>query len=175
LDEARKLEKNLADLFALIAGGNAEDETIYRHAILEAQLEDILNHIGQLGFAADLETEEIINGMSMSGGADKEEKERIREEIEIARQASHETKKEEVQTRVEEKMEEVKDKVEILKTAKVRSDESQAANQGNAGENPSENAGENPGSSENAGDNAGDGTGDNTGGNGNSSSGGGKN
>ncbi|MFO7612147.1 MAG: hypothetical protein R6W99_06670 [Clostridia bacterium] len=175
LDEAIKLEKNLADLSALIAGGNAKEETIFRHAILEAQLEDILNHIGQLGFTAELETEEIINGMSMSGGADKEEKERIREEIEIAREASHEAKKEEVRTRVEEKMEEVKDKVEILKTAKGKSDESQAAKQNNPGENAENNAGENAGNSKNSGDDAGDETGGNAGENGNSSSGGSKN
>lgn len=116
LREASKIEENLEKLAALIASGEADDEMIERHAVLTIQLESLLMQMEQMGIAADMETEEILNGMSQYKGADAEEKARIREEIKEAKKAEIDAKQEENRTRVEEKMAEVKEKVAMLKS-----------------------------------------------------------
>ena len=137
LRDASKIEKEIAEIEALIAKGEAGDDTVLRYEVLFGQFNEILSSIDAIGVQADLETDEIINGMAKMKGADKEEKEQIREEIKIAKEAEQDAEHEEIGNRVEEKLAEVKDKVQMLQSAKGKAEEDQES------ENPGEG---NPGS-----------------------------
>jgi len=137
LRDASKIEKEIAEIEALIAKGEAGDDTVLRYEVLFGQFNEILSSIDAIGVQADLETDEIINGMAQMKGADKEEKEQIREEIKIAKEAEQDAEHEEIGNRVEEKLAEVKDKVQMLQSAKGKAEEDQES------ENPGEG---NPGS-----------------------------
>ncbi|MBN2882823.1 MAG: hypothetical protein JXN10_04800, partial [Clostridia bacterium] len=121
--EATGMEEEIAALEEEMAGGDSSPETIERYRVLQMQFALILGKLDELGVQADEETEEIINGMAQMKGADKEEKERIREEVKIAKEAEQDAKQEEVRNRIETKMEEIADKVAMLKSAKGKSDE----------------------------------------------------
>ncbi len=140
LREASKIEENLEKLAALMASGEADGEMIERHAVLTIQLENLLTQMDQMGITAEMETEEILNGMSQYKGADAEEKARIREEIKEAKKAEIDAKQEENRTRVEEKMAEVKEKVAMLKSVSNEAEEEDEENEdeddnGNNGNN----------------------------------------
>lgn len=137
LRDASKIEEEIAEIEALIAKGEAGDDTVLRYEVLFGQFNEILSSIDAIGVQADLETDEIINGMAQMKGADKEEKEQIREEIKIAKEAEQDAEHEEIGNRVEEKLAEVKDKVQMLQSAKGKAEEDQES------ENPGEG---NPGS-----------------------------
>ena len=137
LRDALKIEEEIAEIEALIAKGEAGDDTVLRYEVLFGQFNEILSSIDAIGVQADLETDEIINGMAQMKGADKEEKEQIREEIKIAKEAEQDAEHEEIGNRVEEKLAEVKDKVQMLQSAKGKAEEDQES------ENPGEG---NPGS-----------------------------
>jgi|GEM_PF-2708818 len=137
LRDASKIEEEIAEIEALIAKGEAGDDTVLRYEVLFGQFNEILSSIDAIGVQVDLETDEIINGMAQMKGADKEEKEQIREEIKIAKEAEQDAEHEEIGNRVEEKLAEVKDKVQMLQSAKGKAEEDQES------ENPGEG---NPGS-----------------------------
>jgi hypothetical protein len=121
--EATKIEEEIAAIEEAMAGGDSSTETIERYRVLQMQFSQILGKLDDLGVQADDETEEIINGMAQMKGADKEEKERIREEVKIAKEAEQDAKQEEVRSRIEAKMNEIADKMAMLKSAKGKSDE----------------------------------------------------
>ncbi|MCD6322037.1 MAG: hypothetical protein J7L77_03315 [Clostridiales bacterium] len=145
--EMAKIEGNLAELQATIDAGEADDDIIERYNVLNQQLIDLDAKLEEVIAAADIETEEVLNGMAGYKDAAPEEKARIREEIKEAKKADIDAKQEENRSRVEEKMDEVRGKVETLKAAKNKSEEEGPEN---AGENSSDNSPWNFGS--NAGD-----------------------